>query len=398
MAGKIRVMTMLGGIAIGDPLGGAERLGVDIARRLDRGRFAPSVCALWRYDTRAEAEWLDLLTAEGIPVLFAASATRKQPFSFAGALQSIARQSVSHQADILHSYLPLSALAAMLLKRKLDVAALVRTAAAGHEWGDGPTSFLARQVLTNWVYPLAFDQEACVSRDIQARFDRRPGARLAGKRIIFAPSAVDLTRYRPRDNREAARRDLGLPHDTLVVGSVGRLSQEKGFGDLLEAAALVRGQLSGVTFAHFGNGPLRSVLERRAAELDLTDAFRFFGARTDLPALYGAMDLLVLPSHWEGLPGVVIEAMACGVPVVATDIPGTRELVGEGETGWLAPPADPPGLALVIIAALRAPGERQSRAARALAEVAPRYDIGAVARQYEAVYERLARSAGRGEA
>lgn len=300
MAGKIRVMTMLGGIAIGDPLGGAERLGADIARRLDRDRFEPSICALWRYDTPAERAWLALLAAEGIPVLFAAPATRKHPLSFAAALQSIARQSTSRQVDILHSYLPLSALAAALLKRRLGASALVRTAAAGREWGDGPTSFLARQLLTNWVYPLIFDQEACVSRDIQARFDRRPGARLAGKRIVFTPSAIDLARYRPRDSREEARRELGLPGDALVVGSVGRLSQEKGFGDLLDAAALVRQQFSGVTFAHFGNGPLRAELESRAVELGLADGFRFFGARTDLPDLYGAMDLLVLPSHWEG--------------------------------------------------------------------------------------------------
>lgn len=398
MAHRIKVMAIISGIAVGDPLGGAERLALDVARHLDRARFAPRICALMQFDTAAERNWLKRLTDENIPVLFASPATRKHPVSFLANLRSIVRQNGDQTVDILHSYVPLAALMSLALKKRLGTRALVRTAGGGHEWGDGPTSFLARQLFTNWVYPLVFDQETCVSREMKQRFDRRPGARLAGKQALFTCTAVDLARFRPQGDRAAIKRDLGFGPDTLLVGSVGRLSAEKGFQDLLEAAALVHQQLPEVCFAHFGNGPLWASLQRRRAELGIDDVFQFFGARDDLHLLYNAMDLFVLPSHWEGLPGVVIESMACGAPVVATAIPGTQELVIDGATGWLAPPCQPAQLAAVIETALRNPQERERRAARALADIAPQYGLDALVRQYEAVYEQVWHHATAGRA
>jgi glycosyltransferase involved in cell wall biosynthesis len=382
---------MLSGIAIGDPLGGAERFGVDLARNLDRSRFEPRIYALWRFSTEAERHWLSLLTDEGITVLFAAPATVKHPLSFSRALESIVRQNGSQQTDVMHSHVPLASLAAALLKRRLGARALVRTSQAGREWGDGPVSWLARQVFTNWVYPLVFDQEACISAGMKQRFDRRPGARLAKKTALLTYNSIDLERYRPRENREAMRQRLGLPLAAPVVGSVGRLRQEKGFGDLLTAAALVRQAIPDVRFAHLGGGPLWDQLHRRRDALGLSNTFTFYGARDDAHELYGAMDLLALPSHYEGLPTVIIEAMASGVPVVATSIPGTAELVNDGETGWLTDRGNPEKLAAVIIQALREPAERSRRAARALTEVAPHFSFDAVVRQYEALYERLVR-------
>ena len=101
------------------------------------------------------------------------------------------------------------------------------------------------------------------------------------------------------------------------------------------------------------------------------------------------MDLFVLPSVWEGLPTVILESMACGISVVATDIPGTRELITHGRTGWLVPPNDAASLAQGILAALRAPAACQSVAQAARQEVTPRFALEQVTKQYEWLYLEL---------
>jgi len=130
-----------------------------------------------------------------------------------------------------------------------------------------------------------------------------------------------------------------------VVLAAGRLSPEKGFGVLVEAAAAVCRENPAAGFVLFGEGALRGELERRVAELGLAGRFVLPGFRTDLDALLGAADVVVLPSFTEGLPNVALEASAAGVPVVATAVGGTPEAVADGETGLLVPPGRPDRIA-----------------------------------------------------
>lgn len=140
---------------------------------------------------------------------------------------------------------------------------------------------------------------------------------------------------------------------------------------------------------------MRGALEAEAAALGVAHAITFVGARADAGVLYPALDLFVLPSLWEGLPTVVLESMASGVPVVATDIPGTCDLVQEGVTGWLAPPADPSGLSQAILRALDDPIQRVAIARHAAEQVVPRYTMDAIARQYAELYRQLSCKHGR---
>jgi len=139
-----------------------------------------------------------------------------------------------------------------------------------------------------------------------------------------------------------------------------------------------------------GDGPLRNRLEARAASGSLAGHVTFVGARTDVAEYLRAADLLVLPSRAEGMSNALLEAMACGIPVVASDLPANREVVGrDGRTGCLVAPEDAPGLARAIETLAKAPAGRREIGAAARALVEERFDIRKVAERYRSLYAQL---------
>lgn len=386
MAAKVRVLTVIPGLA----MGGAERFAIELACNLDRAVFEPLVCALWRRGDPAEVYWTERLAEAGIAVLFAVNwPGHADPWRYVQGLHTIAMRFQRAPVDIAHSHLPLAGLAILLMRRALGAKIVVRTAHAGKEWGDGAVAAVCRQIFTRCVFPLAFDAEACVSQPLVDTFNQRPIARWRGRKALLLNNAIHLERFQasadPQQVR-AERAKLGWRPDERIIGSVGRLSKEKRYDVLIAAAALVRDQMPQVKFVVVGDGAQREVLQQQVARLGLQKTFLFVGMRTDVRPFYALMDLFVLPSVWEGLPTVILESMTCGIPVVATDIPGTRELITHGRTGWLTPPNDAAGLAESILAALRSPAACQRIVQTARQEVAPRFAFEQVAKRYERLY------------
>jgi glycosyltransferase involved in cell wall biosynthesis len=212
------------------------------------------------------------------------------------------------------------------------------------------------------------DGFVCVSDDVAGAV--RKAYRPPVDRLFVIPNGVDVARYTVEDPRarDRVRAGLGLAADSRLVVVVAKLFAQKGHRVLLEA-------LRGVELATddavllVGEGPERESLERRAGELGLA-SIRFLGNRPDVPELLAASDLLALPSLWEGLPMALLEAMAAGLPVVATDVAGSRQVVENGENGILVPPGDAAGLARAIARLLADPTERArlGRAARTRVE------------------------------
>lgn len=184
---------------------------------------------------------------------------------------------------------------------------------------------------------------------------------------------------------EALRETLTRGHHGPIVLTVARLDQGKGHGDLLDAARLVPDAL----FVLVGDGPERAALESKARELGVADRFVFLGERRDVPSLLACADVFVLPSLSEGLPLSVLEAMAAGVPVVATAIPGIDEIVTHGRTGLLVPSSTPTELARAILQLCARPEEGRALAAVAQANVKSRFSTERMVNRVASVYEEV---------
>ena len=164
--------------------------------------------------------------------------------------------------------------------------------------------------------------------------------------------------------RERARQSLGVPGDAIVVGAVGRLEAEKGFDLLLRAVATVDSTAKPwVVIA--GEGSQRRALEALAAELGVSNRVRLLGHRSDTPTIHHAFDVYAQTSLTEGIPNAVLEAMAVGTPVVATNVGGTYELITDGVHGLLVPPNDPGAIASALFETITHPAKAKDRAVEA---------------------------------
>jgi glycosyltransferase involved in cell wall biosynthesis len=206
-------------------------------------------------------------------------------------------------------------------------------------------------------------------------------------------NGVDTIRFRRDETlRAAIRRELGLPASAWVVGNVARLSPKKRHDVLIDAVPLLKEKAAHVHVLIVGDGECRARLEARARDRGVLASVSFVGARFDIPALMSAMDIFAFPSAFEGCPNAVLEAMSCGLAVVAANAGGTRELVVPGETGELVPFADPRALANGL---LMFRDEQRSRtageAARRLVEA--RFTLDTMAERFQELYDRgLART------
>ncbi len=159
---------------------------------------------------------------------------------------------------------------------------------------------------------------------------------------------LDYVARNPADRqsaRQMLRRELNLPDDALAIGITCRLVEQKGVSYGLQAFARIMARFPGAHLLIVGDGPLRQPLENEAAALKLGDRIHFLGWREDVPRLMNAFDLLLMPSLWEGFGLVILEAMACQLPVVASAVSAIPEIVVNGETGLLVPPRDVEALA-----------------------------------------------------
>jgi sugar transferase (PEP-CTERM/EpsH1 system associated) len=191
-----------------------------------------------------------------------------------------------------------------------------------------------------------------VSFDLQRWLKETVG--IPARKIVTIHNGVDTARF-SSGGREPGRRALGLPQDQIVVGTVGRLDPVKDQAGLLRAFKLAREAHPGALLVIVGDGPCRAELSALAAELGLGAWIRFLGERADVPLLLKGMDLFVLPSIAEGISNTILEAMATGLPVVATRTGGNLELVEDAVTGMLVPVDDPQALAGALAAYLSDP-------------------------------------------
>jgi glycosyltransferase involved in cell wall biosynthesis len=205
-------------------------------------------------------------------------------------------------------------------------------------------------------------------------------------KLTVVPNGVDLARFAPGPADAALGRALGLDPGVPVIAYFGRLEHGKGVDVLIDAAARLHAKLPATAFLFVGDGPLRAALAARAAAAGLPA--RFAGQRDDVPALLRLCAVVVLPSRQEAFGRVLIEAMAAGVPVIASAVGGIPEVCVDGVTALLVPPEDPEALAVAIALTLTDQAATGARVEAAAADVRTRFDLAAHAARVQAVYAR----------
>jgi glycosyltransferase involved in cell wall biosynthesis len=207
----------------------------------------------------------------------------------------------------------------------------------------------------------------------------------------LVPIGLDLSRLATIESRDRtdARRALGLDANARVVTAVGRLTAVKNLGLLLNAARIVIARVPDTVFLIAGDGELRGELERHAARLGIANDVRWLGWRADLPVIYAATDIVAITSHNEGTPVALIEAMAAGVPGVATAVGGVPDLVEDGITGALTPADDAEGFAREVERLLKDEQTRTEMGRRARIAVVARFDIKRLVADVDALYRSL---------
>lgn len=232
-----------------------------------------------------------------------------------------------------------------------------------------------------------FDHVIAVSermREQVLRYGVRPD------RVTVLYNALVLEHYRPNRHDRSLRKELNIPDETLLVGNIGRLSPEKGQADFLRAAAMVLLEKKNVRFLLIGAGREEASLRQIAESLRIASAVIFLGYRSDMSRIYNSIDLVVQSSHTEGMPNVVLEALAMKVPVVATDVGGTSEAVIHGRTGLLVPPRQPDKLAQAILRLAKDRDEAQAMIHTGRNLVEAKFCIEERAKRLSLIYDRLA--------
>jgi glycosyltransferase involved in cell wall biosynthesis len=217
-------------------------------------------------------------------------------------------------------------------------------------------------------------------------------------RVVYLGVPLEeFSRRRTEDEIGAARRALGVAPDTFAVGTVTRLMPSKGNEYLVEAARLVADRIPRARFYIVGEGELQNELEARARALELGDRLTFCGFRRDVAEAFSAFDLAVFPSLWEGTPLTVLEALAMGKTIVATDADGLQDVLTDGTDARIVPRRDASALADAIVSLAGDERERARLAANAR-ETGAAYDIDVFVRKMQRLYALLhdtSRSTGR---
>jgi glycosyltransferase involved in cell wall biosynthesis len=291
------------------------------------------------------------------------------------------------EVDIVHTHLFLGGAFGRLAALLAGVPVKVTTEQNAYAIGHLPSR---SQVLTGALLARFSDRLVAVSqgaRHYLVQVERVPPAK-----IQVVPNAIHWPEAVPDFRVEAVKRELGAEGRSPVLGTVARLTPQKGLNYLLQALSVLRTRFPDLFCVIVGEGEMRAGLESLAMRMGLENHVRFCGLRRDVPAILQGLDLFVLPSLFEGLPLALLEAMAAGRPVVATRVAGSSEVIEDGVNGRLVPPADADALAEAMIALLDDRELAQTLARRGRETVRQQYTIGPVAEAYERLYEELLRA------
>ncbi len=354
-----------------DRIGGAERQVILLAKGLSKRGWHVSMVALSGTGEQVAGE----LAAEGVKFL---SLEMRKGLADPRGWICFHRWLLCERPDIVHANLPHAAWLARWSRLASPVRVVLDTI---HTSATGTLSRRLGYRRSSWLP----DRVTAVSDSAAVAYLSARLVPLNGLTVL--PNGIDIKQWKPDLLlRKALRHQLGLADEFLWLAA-GRLEPVKDYPALLRAMRRIPAPARLVIA---GNGPLEGQLRHLAAELGLTHRIQFLGFEPDLLPWMQAADGFVLASRWEGLPMGLLEAAACALPAVATDVAGSREVVVDGYTGILTPPANPEALAMAMNRLMETPlKERNAMGERARQSVMERYDLERVLSRWESLYSTL---------
>ena len=359
--GRIHVLQVLGNAIVG----GMESTVLRLIERLPRARF--STTALCPFESRVT----EALRALQVEVLIAPITDDPQWSSIQMACALIRARGI----DVLHAHLPNAHVLAGLAGR------LTGTPVLATIHGRQPSS-------------LDLEVQRCTSSHLltvsRPSYFHALGLGVSPAQLSCIPNGVDVDVFRVlRADTAGLRKRFAVAPEAPLIGFAGRLSHEKGPEVFVQAALLLRSSLPQAHLALIGEGPMRAELLALIEHFGLGGRVHLAGLCEDMASVYHELDALVSSSHSEAMPLVLMEAMASGLPVVATRVGGVPDLVEQGETGWLVAPGDFQGIATHLTALLTTPGERERMGALARKRAVAKFSLADCVGQTERLLVRL---------
>jgi glycosyltransferase involved in cell wall biosynthesis len=357
-------------------IGGPGKTIINSARYIDRARYRVHVGSFTSGDPERN-EFARAVQAAGIPQLELKETRRFNPSHVA----EVRRYLKAHRIALLHAH--------GYRTDVLGYAATLGTSTAlvttHHGWIRNTRSQRLFGRLAR-VLCERFDGVEIVSRRLG---DELSPAFRQSARLAVVHNAIVLDDYRPRGDRDEMRRRLGILPSDRLIGVIGRLSREKGCLEMLDAFATIAARVPGAKLAFVGEGPLESELKRRVEQKGLQPRVQFVRHQTPILPIYEAVDVVVSPSHTEGLSNVILEALAVGRPVVATRVGGNEEIVEDATSALIVPPLQPDALAEAVCRVLQDDALSASLVAAGRLRVEQEFSFQARMRKEEAFYERI---------
>jgi glycosyltransferase involved in cell wall biosynthesis len=345
-------------------VGGTPRHLLEVLGHLDRRAFSPS---LYCFDTRRHPEALSALHALDVELIDGRQRSSLRGPALAALIVRMAAELRRRRVQILHSYLFDANVVGPLAGRLAGV----------------PVVMISKRSL---------DRHTRAHRRLAARLANRLAWRVtvpadAVRRHVHATEGCPLDKIAVIANGiDLARVPVASPCDGPVIGTVGRLESRKGHADLLDAVPLILNGTPGARFVVVGDGPEAATLARRARSLGIADRVEMRGMVLEGARLLSQMSLFVLPSHVEGMSNALLEAMAAGLPVVATDVGGNGEVVVAGQTGLLVPPGDREALAEAVLLLLKDPERARAMGAAGRVRVRQHFTVERMVDRLQSLY------------
>ncbi len=362
---KINVLQLVDSFGIG----GAEKKLKELIAHMDSDRFQTTIC-----NVGSGEKILDYFSDLGWPVVPIYRRHRLDP----GPVWRLARLIRQNRIDVIMTTLFYADFLGALVGKWAGARAVFSwETISSPEWLYARRLYPYRAVIRN------IDKVISVSRATERWLVQNRN--VPERMITVIPYGVNLKMYQRNAGR--LRQKLAISPEDPVIGMVCRLHPQKGHIYLIKAAQRVVEQFPNAHFVLAGTGPLEQELRQIVAENGLDSCFHFLGFCDDVVSVYSICDIFTLPSLYEGLPNVVLEAMAAANPIVATPVDGTKEAVIDGETGVLVPVRSPQKLAQALISLLENPKRSREMGAKGRKRVEEHFSLQGQVKQFQDLYE-----------